>query len=50
MTGLDLARDALIGVAVIVTDADLNALDDGLDVVIHAADDILDTIGAGKGP
>lgn len=44
MTGLDLARDALIEVAVIVTDADLNVLDDGLDIVIHTADDVLDTM------
>jgi oligoribonuclease len=44
MTGLELARDALIEVAVIVTDADLTPLDDGLDVIIHAADDVLDTM------
>jgi oligoribonuclease len=44
MTGLDLARDALIEVAVVVTDADLSALDDGLDVIIHTADDVLDTM------
>ena len=44
MTGLDLARDALIEVAVIVTDAELNILDDGLDIVIHTADDVLDTM------
>jgi oligoribonuclease len=44
MTGLDLARDALIEVAVVVTDADLNLLDEGLDIVIHAADDVLDTM------
>ncbi len=44
MTGLDLRRDALIEVAAIVTDGELNALDDGLDVIIHAADDILDTM------
>jgi oligoribonuclease len=31
-------------VAVIVTDADLNALDIGLDIVIHTADDVLDTM------
>ena len=37
-------RDALIEVAVLVTDADLNLLDDGLDIVIHAADDVLDTM------
>ena len=44
MTGLDLRRDALIEVAVLVTDADLNLLDDGLDIVIHTADDVLDTM------
>ena len=44
MTGLDLRRDALIEVAVIVTDAELNPLDDGMDVVIHAADDVLATM------
>ena len=44
MTGLDLARDALIEVAVVVTDAELVALDDGLDLVISVADDVLDTM------
>jgi oligoribonuclease len=44
MTGLDLRRDALIEVAVLVTDADLNLLDDGLDVIIHTHDDVLDTM------
>ena len=34
MTGLDLEADALIEVAVVVTDAQLNPLDAGLDVVI----------------
>ena len=34
MTGLDLSRDALIEVAVLVTDSDLNVLGDGIDVVI----------------
>jgi oligoribonuclease len=41
MTGLDIVRDALIEVAVVVTDAELNLLDDGLDVVIHAGDEVL---------
>jgi oligoribonuclease len=36
MTGLDLAKDALIEVAVLVTDAELNVLGNGVDVVIHA--------------
>jgi oligoribonuclease len=44
MTGLDLRRDALIEVAVIVTDADLAPLDDGVDIVIHASDDALDAM------
>ncbi|HEY3007767.1 MAG TPA: oligoribonuclease [Micromonosporaceae bacterium] len=36
MTGLDLGKDALIEVAALVTDPDLNVLGDGVDVVIHA--------------
>ncbi|MDG4767477.1 oligoribonuclease [Solwaraspora sp. WMMD406] len=36
MTGLDLGRDALIEVAALVTDSDLNVLGDGVDLVIHA--------------
>ena len=34
MTGLDLERDALIEVAVLVTDAELNVRGEGVDVVI----------------
>jgi oligoribonuclease len=41
MTGLELGRDALIEVAVLVTDKELTILDEGIDVVIHTADDIL---------
>ena len=41
MTGLDLASDKLIEVAVVVTDSQLNVLDPGLDVIIHAEDDAL---------
>jgi oligoribonuclease len=44
MTGLELARDALIEIAVLVTDAELTVLDDGLDIIIHTADDVLDTM------
>ncbi|GGK16067.1 oligoribonuclease [Pilimelia terevasa] len=36
MTGLDLRGDALIEVAALVTDPDLNVLGDGVDVVISA--------------
>ena len=42
MTGLDLRSDRLIEIAVLVTDAELNLLGDGLDVVIHADDESLD--------
>ena len=38
MTGLDLGRDKLIEVAVVVTDSELNVLDPGLDLVISADD------------
>ncbi len=35
MTGLDLSRDALIEVAVVVTDGDLNVCDEGIDLLIR---------------
>ncbi|MDG4829252.1 oligoribonuclease [Solwaraspora sp. WMMD1047] len=41
MTGLDLGKDALIEVAALVTDRDLNVLGDGVDVVIHADEEAL---------
>ncbi|SHH09867.1 oligoribonuclease [Streptoalloteichus hindustanus] len=44
MTGLDLTKDALIEIAALVTDADLNVLGDGVDVVIHADDAVLGTM------
>ncbi|MGY1712544.1 oligoribonuclease [Geodermatophilus sp. SYSU D00758] len=42
MTGLDLTRDKLIEVAVLVTDSELTVLDPGLDLVISADDADLD--------
>ena len=42
MTGLSLERDALVEVAVLVTDADLNVLGDGVDVVIKPPEGSLD--------
>jgi oligoribonuclease len=42
MTGLDLDKDALIEVAALVTDANLNILGEGIDVVIHTDDERLD--------
>jgi oligoribonuclease len=44
MTGLELSRDALIEIAVVVTDAELNPVDDGIDIVIHTHDDVLETM------
>lgn len=42
MTGLDLTRDVMIEIAALVTDGDLNVLGDGVDLVIHAPDELLD--------
>ena len=42
MTGLDLVKDKLIEVAVLVTDSELNVLDPGLDLIIGADDADLD--------
>ncbi|MGD0376819.1 MAG: oligoribonuclease [Streptosporangiaceae bacterium] len=42
MTGLDLARDALVEIACIVTDGQLNPVDDGLDLVIKPPAEALD--------
>lgn len=41
MTGLDPDRHVLVEIAVVVTDADLTPLDDGIDIVIHASEDEL---------
>lgn len=42
MTGLDLEADALIEVAVLITDAELNILDEGLDVLIRPSAESLE--------
>ena len=42
MTGLDLHKDALIEVAVLVTDSELKVLDDGLDLLIKPPSDALE--------
>jgi oligoribonuclease len=41
MTGLDLHHDALIEIAVLVTDGELNIIDEGIDVVIKPPDGAL---------
>jgi oligoribonuclease len=45
MTGLDLIADALVEVAVLVTDAELNVLGEGVDVVIKPSDEALAQMG-----
>ena len=42
MTGLDLAQDALVEIACVVTDAQLNPIDDGIEVVIRPPQPALD--------
>jgi len=44
MTGLDLERDALIEIAVLVTDAELNVLGEGVDLVIAPPAQALETM------
>ncbi|MSX66944.1 MAG: oligoribonuclease, partial [Actinobacteria bacterium] len=38
MTGLSLLTDALVEIAVLVTDSELNVIGEGVDVVIHATE------------
>ncbi|WP_407941431.1 oligoribonuclease [Metallococcus carri] len=45
MTGLDLRQDALIEVACLVTDFDLNQLGDGVDVLIKPPQEALEQMG-----
>ena len=45
MTGLDLANDALIEVAALVTDSELEVLGDGVDVIIKPSQQALDQMG-----
>jgi oligoribonuclease len=44
MTGLDIERDALIEIACLVTDAELNLLDEGVDVIIKPPAEALATM------
>ena len=45
MTGLDLKKDALIEVACLITDGELNQLDEGINVVIKPPQEALDQMG-----
>jgi oligoribonuclease len=42
MTGLDLRRDALIEIAALVTDSELNILDAGIDLVIKPTEEVVE--------
>jgi len=42
MTGLSLQSDALVEIAVLVTDSELNLIGEGIDLVIHASDSQLE--------
>lgn len=44
MTGLDAAVDKIIEIATVVTDIDLNIIDQGPELVIHQADDVLENM------
>jgi oligoribonuclease len=46
MTGLDVGNDLLIEVAALVTDSELNVLDDGIDIVIGATAEQLERMPA----
>lgn len=41
MTGLDVERHHVLEVAALITDGDLNELDDGLDLIVHQPDETL---------
>ena len=44
MTGLDIERDALIEIACLVTDAELNMLDEGIDLIIKPPAEALESM------
>jgi oligoribonuclease len=41
MTGLDTNRHVIVEIAALVTDSELEPVDDGIDLVVHASDDEL---------
>ena len=45
MTGLDLDKDGLVEVAVVITDEQLNVVDPGIDIVIKPSQEALDNMG-----
>jgi oligoribonuclease len=45
MTGLDIEKDALVEIAVLVTDSQLNILGEGIDLVIKTSQEKIDGMG-----
>lgn len=45
MTGIDLDKDGLVEVAVVITDEQLNVVDPGIDIVIRPSQEALDNMG-----
>ena len=45
MTGLDLRVDELVEIAIVITDFDLNPVDEGISIVIRPDDSALDNMG-----
>ncbi len=41
MTGLDTARHTIVEIAVLITDSELELVDDGIDLIVHAPTDAL---------
>lgn len=46
MTGLDIEKEVIIEMACIITDKNLNVLEEGINIVIHQPDEILNNMGA----
>ena len=46
MTGLDADKDCLVEIAVVITDSELNVVDEGIDLVIKPREDSLANMGA----
>jgi len=44
LTGLDWSKNKIVEIAVVVTDSDLNILDDGLNLIIHWDDETLENM------
>lgn len=43
-TGLDHTKESILEIAIIITDKDLNIIDNGIDLIIHQPDHILNTM------